>query len=264
MPDSDTQSLRKETGSALSKAVAVLSAMLQAERSLSLAEIADRLDLPRQTVHRIMGQLEDEALVRRLPGDDGYMVGPAMVDLGIDALAAAGRTAPMRAILEDLVAEVGETCNVGVLDRDRVVYIARVECDWPLRLQIGVGSRVPIHATAIGKMLLAHLPSRTRKRIVEARPLECFTEKTVTDPEVLEAQLTAIRRQGFAGNDEENMIGMMGFAVPVQDPRGRVAGGVALHAPKARMTVESAEVHLEAFRRAAGRLEAFIADLARD
>ena len=174
------------------------------------------------------------------------------------------RTAPMQAILEDLVGEVGETCNVGVLDRDRVVYIARVECDWPLRLQVGVGSRVPIHATAIGKLLLAHLPSRTRRRIIEARPLEQFTDKTLINAEGLESQLATIRRQGYAANDEENMVGMMGFAVPINDPQGRVAAGVALHAPKARMTVAAAEAHLAAFQRAAGRLETFIADLARD
>lgn len=255
LSSSDGRQESRETGSALSKAVAVMHALLSADRPQTLADLSTATDMPRQTVHRILGQLEEEALVRRLPDREGFMIGPRMVGLGIEALGAAARTSPIRAVLYNLVQEVGETCNLGVLDRDRVVYIERVECAWPLRLQLGVGSRVPTHATAIGKLLLAHLPSRTRKRILNAGKLERFTEYTLTDPEKLEQQFARIRRQGFAANDQENTLGLIGFAVPIRDDKNRVIAGVSVHAPEARMSVDKAESQLENFRRAARQLE---------
>ena len=246
--------------SALGKGVTVLSAILNAPKPPSLSELADATDLPRPTVFRVVKQLEDTLLVTRTPGGDKYVVGPNLMALATDAMSSFARIAPVRAILNALVAEIGETCNLGVLDRDGVIYVERVECAWPLRLQIGVGTRVPLHATAIGKLLLAHLPARTRKRILCAGPLQRFTENTLTERSALEAHFKQIRRLGYASNDQENTAGLVGIAVPVFDSKGRVFAGLSVHAPAARMTIPTAVTKLDRFKAAAQQIERAMRD----
>ncbi len=246
--------------SALGKGVTVLSAILNAPKPPSLSELADATDLPRPTVFRVIKQLEDTLLVTRTLGGDKYVVGPNLMALATDAMSSFARIAPVRAILNALVAEIGETCNLGVLDRDGVIYVERVECAWPLRLQIGVGTRVPLHATAIGKLLLAHLPARTRKRILTAGPLQRFTENTLTERSALEAHFKQIRRLGYSCNDQENTAGLVGIAVPVFDSKGRVFAGLSVHAPVARMTIPMAVAKLDRFKVAAQQIERAVRD----
>jgi len=256
MPDS----FQNGTGSALGKALAVLEVLLEEPLPLSLGDIAARTDLPRQTVHRMVKQLEENALLRRDPGGDSYSVGPRMIDLGMQAISASTRVAPVRRVLHNLVARLGETCNLGVLARDEVIYVERVECDWPLRIQYGVGSRVPLHATGIGKLLLAHLPARERRRLLRVLPLTQLTERTITDPARLEEELTTIRRRGYAANDRENTPGLIGLAVPIRNPKGKVIAGLAVHAPEARLSLSRALENLPLLNEAAGELANYFAE----
>ncbi|MEK9672462.1 MAG: IclR family transcriptional regulator [Rhodospirillaceae bacterium] len=263
MPFDDDVKRANPTGSALEKSLAVLDVLARSDRPMGLPEIGAALDLPRQTVHRVTAQLESLALVRRLPGREGFLVGAKLLDLGLNALQAGMSMTPLRVILRELVDRVGETCNVGVLDRDEVVYIDRVECDWPLRLQYGPGSRLAPHATGIGKLLMAHLPARTRRRIIESGKLKKFTDNTIADPDALESQFKTIRKQGYAVNDQESVVGLMGLAVPITDPGGRVIAGLALHAPTARMSIADAVKHVPLFQETAGCL-ARVLDEVRD
>jgi len=244
----------RETGSALGKAVRVLEVIVQGDRPATLAELAQKTGLPRQTVHRIVRQLEDTGIIQRGVERDQFTVGPQLLEIGTGALSAASHSGPARAVLRHLVEELGETCNVGVLDRDEVVYIDRVECDWPLRLQLRPGSRVPIHATAIGKLLLAHLPSRTRRRLLAAAPLAALTDKTLTDPEALEVELREIRRDGYALNAGENTPGLIGLAVPIKAASGRVMAGLAVHGPEPRLSMDQARAALAKLQTAADKL----------
>ena len=251
----------KESGSALQKAVLILDALFESDGPIGLAELSAQLDLPRQTVHRVVRQLEDLDIIRRDFARDHFSVGARMMRLSLNAIGVAWRMGPMRAVLKDLVLNVGETCNIGVLDRDEIVYIDRVECEWPLRLQLQAGSRVPVHATAIGKLLLAHLPSRTRRRMIEAAPLKRLTDQTITEPALLEAELKNIRRNGFATNNSENVSGLIAAAVPIYDDSGRVVAGLALHAPDARLDVKAAEQKLPTMRAAAAKLQKHIVEI---
>ncbi len=257
MPDGSTlmHIVPPDNSSALGKSMAVLSAILNAAKPPSLNDIAEQTDLPRPTVFRVVKQLEETLLITRAPDGDKYLVGPNLMAIATDALSAFMHASPVRSILSTLVHDVGETCNLGVLDRDSVVYIDRVECSWPFRLQIGIGSHVSLHATAIGKLLVAHLPTRTRRRLINTTPLQRFTDKTMTDPKELETEFKKIRRQGYACNNEENTLGLIGIAVPVYDARNRVVAGLSLHAPVARLSMQSALTKLDRFRETARQIE---------
>ena len=236
-----TKSARStEHGSALEKALLVLEQLTVSERPLGLAALAESVALPKQTVPRILQQLVSAQLILRAPQKDRYVVGPALTRLSVQALSSVNIGLPIRRVLSALAAESGETCNVGVLDKDEVVYIERVEGPSPLRLQLDVGSRVPIHCTAIGKLLMAHQHKNIRNRFLKACPLEKFTEKTLTDAGALEAEFAKIRSDGYSCNDQEFVHGLTAMAVPIRDGSNKPLAAVAVHAPSSRMDLEKA------------------------
>lgn len=251
-----------QTGSAVAKAFALLDVLIDAGEPLTAAELGDRLGLPKASVHRILVHLETVRAIQRQDGERRIAVGPRLTALALRALRAAGAGAAIRAVLQRLVAEIGESCNLGVLDGTEVVYLARVECHWALRTHLEAGSRVPLHCTAIGKLVLAHMDAEERRRIIAAAGLAAYTPYTITDPARLEAHLADIRREGAAFNRQEYMLGLIGFGVPILDDDGRMLAGVAIHAPLARVDLEQGRRHLPVLRRAAGELKALLAPAA--
>lgn len=141
-------------------------------------------------------------------------------------------------MLDALVAELGETCNIGVLDGGEVLYVDRVECHWPLRVQLRPGSRVPVHCTAIGKLLLAHLGAAQRRQLLATLPLTPFTPNTLVTVPELDRALERIRHDGVSINREEDSLGLNAMAVPVRGSDGKVLAGLAVHAPTARLPLE--------------------------
>lgn len=241
-------------GSAVQKAIAVLEAAVAGPRNLRLTELARETGLSRQSAHRILRQLEESGMVRHEPLHDSYFVGHRLKQLSLAALSAAQRSGVGHEILANLVSRVGESCNLGMLDGREVVYVDRVECDWPLRLQLQPGSHLPAHCSAIGKLLLAFLEPGACRRLLGSAPLAGHTANTQTDPARLEQELERIRVEEVSLNDQEYMVGLLGIAVPVRDRAGRVVAGLAVHAPVARMNAAQARAHLPELRAAAREL----------
>lgn len=222
------------------KAFALIETILSAGRPLSLSELAENLGRPKQTVHRTAKQLEQHGFLHREPVRDRYAIGPKIIEISKDVLAWSTRYGPRHAALTRLVGKVGETCNIGILDDDSVLYLDRVESDFPLRAELHPGSRVPIHCTGLGKLFLAFLNSRTRKRMIERIELRPYTANTITSRDALDAACATIREQGYAVNNEEFHDGIISVAVPVTADTDAVISGLAVHAPAARMTVDAA------------------------
>ena len=132
--------------------------------------------------------------------------------------------------------DCGETCNIGTLDASEIVYLDRVEAKhWPLRLQFGIGSRVPLHCTAIGKLFLAFLPTRQRRALMESLDLRAFTANTLTTRAALGAELERIRNDTMSVDREEYLVGVVCAAAPVFNARGELRAGIAVQAPAARL-----------------------------
>lgn len=252
----------KQRTSAVQRAFALLEMVVAENRPMSLAQMADRLDLPKPTVHRLASRLEADDLLAREPAGRQFTIGPRLNALAIGTLEAAMQRAPRHAVLEALARETGETCNLGVLDGASVVYLDRVETHWPLRLQLSVGSHVPLHCSAMGKLFLSQMPKRTRERIYAAGPLERYTEETIVEPERLEAELKQIKAENVAVNNQEYMIGLVGMAVSVPDPtrEDRFSSALAIHAPAPRLDATGIRTCLPALQLAAKRLSAVMAE----
>lgn len=250
----DAAAAETDRRSALDKALVVLEAVVERPRPVGLPDLAAELGLPRQTVHRVLTQLADNGLLVRDPSRDRYAIGPRLSRLSLAALASANQGAPVRAILTQLVGEIGETCNVGVLDGLEFVYLDRVECSWSLRVHLAPGSRVPAYCTSGGKVLLAQLPKELRAGLLRSRDLTAFTGSTMTTPTMLEAELDQVRSRGYAVNDEEYTVGIVGAAVPIVDARGGTVAALAVHGPSPRLSISRARSYLPQLRAAAARL----------
>ncbi len=237
-----------------------LEALVGADRPAALAELAHSTRLPKPTLYRMLDMLESARLVAREPGSRRYAPGPRLVALARTVMLNGSLRAARHAVLARLVEEIGETCNFTMLDGTEVVYLDRVEAAWPLRMTLSAGSRVPLHCTASGKLLLAMLPKGARARLLARLSLARYTDRTITDPVRLEAELVRIRAQRYSTDDEEFHAGLVCVAVPVLDARRRTCAALAVHAPVSRMPLSRALQHLPLLRRAAedmaGTLEA--------
>ncbi len=237
------------------RSFAILEYVARAGGPVSVTDIMEHLDLPKATAYRLADWFEVRGLLTHEPGRKRLVIGPRLTTLAFDVLRASVHQAPRRAILQTLVEEVGETCNIGTLDGTEVVYLDRVEAGhWPLRLQFGIGSHVPAHCTAIGKIFLSLLPARQRRRLLSCLTLRRYTDHTITDHDAFAKELEVIRTNQFATDNQEFLAGVVCIAVPILSPRGEIRAAVAVQAPEARMTIEDARRHVPSLRLAASRL----------
>lgn len=241
-------------GSAIEKALQVLNAICDQPQPIGLPDIAARIKLPRQTVHRVLRQLEDAGLVIRDVVRDRFSVGPQLGKLALSALYSDNQSAPMRTILHELVGAVQETCNIGVLRGFEFVYLARVECDWPLRSHLHAGTAVPAHCSSGGKAILAFMPDAQQSRLLRWGKLKPMTEKSITDPSQLGAVLAEVRENGYALSVEEMQLGLIGVGVPICDTAGRALAALVMHGPLARIAPERAVAEVPRLQGAARRL----------
>jgi len=240
-------------GTYLDKVIAALEVVASSEKPVTLSEVTARLGLPKPSVHRILAQLEQTDLIQRDLLGKRYIAGVRTTRLAYSTLQSAARTS-YEIILRGLVDSIGETFNVGVLDGSDVVYVHRVECNWPLRSHFTSGSRVPAHCTSLGKAILAFSSKEVRKQFIDNAALKRFTSNTISSRTKLIPLLDRIRQDGFAQNDQEYMEGVIGLAIPIFAKDGRVVAALSLHAPMARLSLKQARDHLPAMRQAARKL----------
>ena len=233
----------------------LLEAVTQARRPLSATELIEALALPKPTVNRLLQQLEREGVLQREPVKRRYLPGPRARQLALDTLAHRSVGAPRHAILKALSAQVGETCNCVLRDGADLVYFDRVEANWPYRIQFPIGSHLPLHCTASGKLLLAHMDGRQRNRLLRAMPLARRTAHTITDPDALIERLKHIKATALGVDNEEFIAGMVAVAVPVFDAAGDVCFTVAVHAPTVRKPLAVLREHIPALRQAAQAMQ---------
>lgn len=227
-------------------------------RAMALSEITEALDIPKGTAHRLCSQLIAMGFLSRDVDERSYGIGKSLRSLALNTLNHRSVQSLRHHVLVDLVKQVEETCNFTTLDGAEVVYLDRVEAQWPLRLILDVGSHVPLHCTASGKLLLAHLPTRESARILPHLTLNAKTPSTITSLLDLERECRLIRTQGYATDREEFIAGLVAVAVPVHDSRGDVRAVVAMHAPTARMSLERAIEMLPYLNKAARQMQGLL------
>ena len=212
------------------------------------------LGLPKPTIHRLFHRLEEEGFLQRDIDGRSYSPGQRLRRMSVNVLSSSRLRTVRLAVLNALTQDVGETCNLATPDRDGMVYLDRVETKWPLRIQFPVGTIVPFHCTASGKMYLSSLAPHLMAKYLSSAILEQHSTSTLTDPAALQAELELTRTRGYSTDAEEFMEGMVAVAVPVRDNLGRLMSTLSLHAPTQRVSLDTLIGHLDRLREAADDL----------
>lgn len=233
----------------------ILETLSEIGKPMTASEIHRALALPKQTIHRLCNAMEAQGLLAREPGTRRLRPGRRARNMATGVLSTAATPIARHQILADLAASTGETVNLVTAREGGMSYIDRVETNWPIRVQLPIGTNVPFHCTASGKSYLASLPRSQRRSVVGALSLNKLTDRTITNASDLVAELDSIADNGHAIDDQEFVTDMTAIAVPVRDNAGRFFAAVAIHGPSKRFPRDQALANLDALSRTASRIE---------
>jgi len=206
--------------SVTSRALAILGAFDEQHRRLTLTRIAERAGLPPATAHRLVGELVAWGALARTPSGE-YVVGRRLWDVGLLAPVQTGLRQLASPYLHDLYAATLATVHLAVRDGTEVLYLDRLAGHTSVPVVSQIGSRLPLHATGVGKVLLAHAPPEVQASAL-ADPVR-VTAYTVTQPGLLRRQLARVVRDGYATTVEEMSLGACSVAVPIRRGEAVVA-----------------------------------------
>ncbi len=222
------------------------------------AAVNEALGLPKPTIHRLFATAEAEGFLQRDIDGRSYSPGRRMRQLSTNVLSSEHVRTVRLAVLKSLADKVDETCNLAIPERDGMFYLDRVETHWPLRIQLPIGTQVPFHCTASGKMYLSTLRPDYLERFLRNYKLTAETERTICNPDDLRTELETIRARGYATDDQEFMLGMTAVAVPVTDNRRRLVSTLSIHAPELRRRVSDLIACLPHLQAAAAELSGIV------
>jgi IclR family transcriptional regulator, pca regulon regulatory protein len=249
MSSSDTGAAAEETteerrgrfSSSLRAGLAILNCFSAERPVLGIARLADELNMSRSTTHRYastlvaLGYLEQDHARR-------YRLAPRVADVGMSVLDSMALRGKAREHLRELREQTGRTVSLAVLDDGEIRYVERLR-GWrrgqhAVDLNIGVGARMPVHCTAMGKVLLANLPERERERLITGLELTRWGPNSITSKRSLRAELEKVRSEGMALGDEELAPGVRTIAVPVLGADGEVVAAIGIPVPTDDFSLE--------------------------
>lgn len=213
----------------LGKVMAVLQAFTPADgNGLGFADLQRRTGLAKGTLHRVLSDMVRVRLLDRAEGR--YLLSRQLFELGMLASIERGLLEVATPFLEDLYERTHETVHLGIREGTEVVYVAKIGGHRQVKSPSRLGGRMPLHATAIGKALLAHAPDEVRAQVL-ARPLQRLVARTITAPGLLSRQLSDIVTSGVSYEFEESTVGIVCVAAPVLDPDGYAVAAVSVAGP---------------------------------
>jgi IclR family transcriptional regulator, acetate operon repressor len=241
--------------SATDRSLAMIDLVLSSDTPLIAKIIGAHLDLPKATVHRLLGSLETKGLIVKDPLSGGYVAGPSLCDMAFKILRKSAASADRYAILANLTAKIGETCNLGILDGSEARYINRIEAsNSPLRLDFRPGSRVPLYCSAMGKIFLSQMPERSFQRYLFAADRIPHTPATLVTERALRAGVAEVKESGYAVDDEEYIAGVNCLSVAVPAARAKHLVALAVQAPKSRKDLRNLKEFLPMLKAAAEKI----------
>jgi IclR family pca regulon transcriptional regulator len=230
---------RTDTLQSLERGLAVLQVFSKDHPRLTLSAVAGLAGITRATARRILLTLEHLGYVRaegRL-----FSLTPRVLNLGFGYLSSLNLWDIAQPYMEELVEQTRESCSAATLDLPDIVYVARVPTRRIMTIALGIGSRLPAHATSMGRVLLADLPDDELDAFLATGPLDGFTERTVVDPDELRNAVRSVREQGWSLVDQELELGLRSLAAPIRGADGRAVAALNVAAAAPRVGLD--ELH---------------------
>ena len=209
--------------------------VLAANDRATLTEIALSAGMVPSTAHRLLTTMQRHRITEFDDAMQHWMIGVEAFRIGSSFMRRTNLVEAGRGIMHDLMEESGETANMAVADSGDVVFISQVECNDPIRAFFRPGTRGRMHASGIGKALLAELSRDEVEAILARKGLPSFTPKTLTSPEALFADLEGTRVKGWSLDDEERTLGMRCLASAIFNEHREAVAGVSISGPSVRL-----------------------------
>lgn len=249
-PRKDPSEPATSTAQALDRGLHLLALLADIGRG-TLSEVAEAAELAPSTTHRLLTTMQRHGVVELDDDSQHWMVGIETFRIGSVYLKRTNLVEAARETLRGLMEETGETANLGIADDGDVVFVSQVETHNPIRAFFRPGTRGPMHASGIGKALLAEFTKVQVEQIAQNRGLPGFTAKTLTNPTVLFEDLATTRARGWALDDEERHVGMRCIAAPIFNVHAEAVAGVSVSGPTVRLVEEALAQTGATVRRAA-------------
>jgi len=224
----------------LDRGMVILSSLAESD-GISLSALAERSAQSSATVYRALTTLQAHEIVEFEEHTQLWFIGAGAFRIGSVFLNRTNILQRSRPVMQKLMRSTGETANLGIERDDRVMFISQVETSQTIRAFFPPGTSNPMHASGIGKSLLANFPASRTSAIIGEQGLERFTDNTITDLDQLMSELTTIKRKGFAVDDEERTVGMRCIAAAIFDAYGEPVAGLSISGPTFRMPRNSTE-----------------------
>jgi IclR family KDG regulon transcriptional repressor len=226
-----------ESTRAVERALDILLCFSRNEPGLTLTQIAERVELHKSTVHRLLATLENKRFVQREEGNGSYRLGIRLIELGFSALKRTNLSEKSAPYMRRLSAEHRETVDLAILEGPDVVYLQVIESPQRMKIAAAPGEHLPAFCTATGKSLLAFLPDEEVRKIIE-QGVRKYTEHTNLSFSALFDELRTTRERGYALSVEEFEDGICAVAAPILDPSGRPLAAIAMVGPAFRLSSE--------------------------
>lgn len=208
---------------------------LAADAPCSVAHLCEKTGVTKPAAYRILKTLDTSGYVVRDEERREYSLGPSLFGLGRAARNSSDLIRVIRPVMEQLLEELGETINLGVVSHGQVVYLDTVESNHRLRSTVQIALRDKVHCTALGKAFLAALPPADAQTCLEGIDRTAMTPNTVVDVAPLLRELEIVRVRGYAIDDEENEIGSRCVAAAIHGSSSRPIAAISVSAPTSRM-----------------------------
>ncbi len=238
---------------ALDRGLEILEYLGTVDSPIRPSEIVSRLNMPRTAVYELLNTLRERGFIEQ-HSDGQISLGPQLFTLGSKYGEKLDSTQVAQEVALQLIREVDETAQVGVLRGRNVLYIARADPNRMVRLVSAIGRQIPAHCTAIGKVLLAELADEELAERIDGVELEALTAQSITDAGVLREDLRRIRDEGVAYDNGESNLEVSCVAVPVRNVLGECIAAISISTPAARMNPDRLEVLRRAVLAAAARI----------
>ncbi|MEK4149577.1 IclR family transcriptional regulator [Robertmurraya sp. FSL W8-0741] len=225
-----------EKNSTLDNLLVVLETISLHPNGITLTEIVRQTNIPKTTVHRIVNTLKNHEFIEVNGLNESYTIGIKTLEIGIKGLMATDVAKASIPLLQELSEEVGETTFLAVYNNTEIIYLYKQEGTNAIGTTAKLGSRRPAYCTGLGRVILAHLPSKEVERNLKGN-LKKYTSKTMTDPQEIKELLNEVRRKGYAQDNEEIEEGLTCFAAPIFDHLGNVIAAVSIAGPTQRMEI---------------------------
>jgi DNA-binding IclR family transcriptional regulator len=239
---------------AVERALGMLEYVAQEPEGLSNAEISRKLEIPKSSASYILRTLEKQGYLTRDAQTGKYRVGLKILSLSRGALSGIDVREVALPIMRHLMEKTNLTCHLAILDGAEAVYIEKVEPQGFIRMDTWVGRRMLVHATSVGKALVAYIPAERLEKIIAERPMEKRTPKTITTLGRLTKELEKVRTQGYAVDDEENNLGARCLGAPVFNQRGEIEASLGLSGTINQVNAQTIPRIVEALKDAARHL----------